>query len=74
MGGEKIEKVSEVIRKSYGHFLKDDSLLTTIYVKHLDREFDTEYHSEEELHIVDPRPKAGVIDINIARQKLSETI
>ncbi|HAV1607763.1 TPA: hypothetical protein JG839_004147 [Enterobacter hormaechei subsp. steigerwaltii] len=53
MGGEKIETVSNVIRKSYGHFLKDDSLLTAIYVKHLDREFDTEYHSEEELHLVD---------------------
>lgn len=69
MGGEKIEKVGEVIRKSYGHFLNDDSLLTAIYIQHIDREFDIEYHSEEELNLVDSRPKAGVIDINTARQK-----
>ncbi len=69
MGGEKIEKVGEVIRKSYGHFLNDDSLLTAIYIRHVDREFDTEYHSAEELNLVDPRPKAGVIDISVARQK-----
>ncbi|ENZ9244738.1 hypothetical protein ACHCR0_004942, partial [Salmonella enterica subsp. enterica serovar Anatum] len=69
MGGEKIEKVGEVIRKSYGHFLNDDSLLTAIYIRHVDREFDMEYHSAEELDLVDSRPKAGVIDINTARQK-----
>ena len=73
MGGEKIEKVGEVIRKSYGHFLNDDSLLTAIYIRHVDREFDTEYHSAEELNLVDPRPKAGVIDISVARQKPPET-
>ncbi|MCV5460860.1 hypothetical protein OFP78_22805, partial [Escherichia coli] len=73
MGGEKIEKVGEVIRKSYGHFLNDNSLLTAIYIRHVDREFDTEYHSAEELNLVDPRPKAGVIDISRARQKPSET-
>lgn len=69
MGGEKIEKVGEVIRKSYGHFLNDDSLLTAIYIRHVDREFDMEYHSAEELNLADFRPKAGVIDINTARQK-----
>lgn len=73
MGGEKIEKVGEVIRKSYGHFLNDNSLLTAIYIRHVDREFDTEYHSAEELNLVNPRPKAGVIDISRARQKPSET-
>lgn len=68
MGGEKIEKVEEVIRKSYGHFLTKDSLLTAIYIRHVKREFDLEYHSEEELNLVDPRPKAGVISINAARK------
>ncbi len=56
MGGEKIEKVGEVIRRSYGHFLKEDSLLTAIYIRHIKRDFDIEYHSEEELDLVDPRP------------------
>ncbi|MGS6497590.1 hypothetical protein ACVGXJ_05500, partial [Enterobacter hormaechei] len=32
-----------------------------------------EYHSAEELNLVDPRPKAGVIDISVARQKPPET-
>ncbi|MBD0018698.1 hypothetical protein IDG94_20515 [Klebsiella pneumoniae] len=40
MGGEKIEKVGEVIRRSYGHFLKEDSLLTAIYIRHIKRDFD----------------------------------
>jgi hypothetical protein len=31
MGGQSVEKVSEVIRKSYGHFLKPESQLTAIY-------------------------------------------
>lgn len=61
MGGEKIEKVGEVIRRSYGHFLKEDSLLTAIYIRHIKRDFDIEYHSEEELDLVDPRPKAEVL-------------
>lgn len=72
MGGEKIEKVGEVIRRSYGHFLKEDSLLTAIYIRHIKRDFDIEYHSEEELDLVDPRPKAEVFSIANARQKLSD--
>ncbi|WP_441770085.1 hypothetical protein [Klebsiella pneumoniae] len=72
MGGEKIEKVGEVIRRSYGHFLKEDSLLTAIYIRHIKRDFDIEYHSEEELDLVDPRPKAEVFSIVNARQKLSD--
>lgn len=74
IGGEKIEKVEEVIRKSYGHFLKEDSLLTAIYIRHIDREYDLEYHSNEELNLVDSRPKAGVININVARQKPGDAI
>ncbi|EHJ8093147.1 hypothetical protein KB279_004420 [Escherichia coli] len=74
MGGEKIEKVAEVIRKSYGHFLTKDSLLTAIYIRHVKREFDLEYHSEEELNLVDPRPKAGVISINAARKKPTDAL
>ena len=69
MGGERIEKVGEVTRKSYGHFLNEDSLLTAIYIRHIDRDFDVEYHNEEELNHVDTRPKAGVIDISKARKK-----
>lgn len=72
MGGEKIEKVGEVIRRSYGHFLKEDSLLTAIYIRHIKRDFDIEYHSEEELDLVDPRPKAEVFSIANARQKSSD--
>lgn len=71
MGGEKIEKVGEVIRRSYGHFLKEDSLLTAIYIRHIKRDFDIEYHSEEELDLVDPRPKTSFSIAN-ARQKLSD--
>ncbi|WP_192927278.1 hypothetical protein, partial [Citrobacter amalonaticus] len=51
-----------------------DSLLTAIYIGQVSREFDTEYHSEEELNLVDPRPKAGVVDIRKARQKPSDAI
>ncbi len=61
-----------MIRRSYGHFLKEDSLLTAIYIRHIKRDFDIEYHSEEELDLVDPRPKAEVFSIVNARQKLSD--
>ncbi|HFO8779487.1 TPA: hypothetical protein ACHK3R_005625, partial [Escherichia coli] len=36
--------------------------------------FDLEYHSEEELNLVDPRPKAGVISINAARKKPTDAL
>lgn len=69
MGGEPIQKVEEVIRKSYGHFLKSDSQLTAIYLKNIDREFDLEYHSPGELGIEDPRPKADVVDMKALRER-----
>ena len=52
--------------------MKEDSLLTAIYIRHIKRDFDIEYHSEEELDLVDPRPKAEVFSIANARQKPSD--
>lgn len=69
MGGESVEKVEEVIRKSYGHFLKPESQLTAIYLRSVDREHDVEYHTHNELELEDPRAKAEVIDMTTLRRK-----
>lgn len=74
MGGESVEKVSEVIRKSYGHFLKPDSQLTAIYLRSISREHDVEYHTDHELELEDPRSKAPVIDMASLRRKHEKTI
>lgn len=68
MGGMPQSKVREVIKKSYGRFLKEDSQLTAIYLRSLRYEYDWQYHSEEELEVLQPAP-AKVIDILSFRKK-----
>ncbi|HFP9309502.1 TPA: hypothetical protein ACJI3N_005235 [Raoultella planticola] len=53
LGGETQGKVAEVIKRSYGKFLNEDSLLTAIYFRSIKPEFDQQYHTEEELNFMD---------------------
>lgn len=74
MGGEKIEKVEEVICKFYGYFLIKDSLFIVIYIRYVKCEFDFEYYSEEELNFVDLCFKVGVISINVVCKKFIDVL
>lgn len=75
LGGKTQEDVQTVIRKSYGHFLKDDSTLTAIYMKAVAYEPDWEYHTEEELRMMDDMETPdNVISLSELRRRFEEKI
>lgn len=75
LGGKTQDEVRTVIQKSYGHFLKEDSLLTVIYLKSLKHEHDWEYHTEEEIRMMeDITPPDNVVSLNELRRRFEEKI
>lgn len=75
LGGKTQEDVRTVIKKSYGHFLKEDSVLTVIYLKSLKHEHDWEYHTDEEFRMMeDIEPPDNVISLHELRRRFEEKI
>ncbi|HGL3854400.1 TPA: hypothetical protein ACKE3U_003726 [Klebsiella aerogenes] len=75
LGGMKQDDVRTVIKKSYGHFLKEDSSLTVIYLKSLKHEYDWQYHTDEEIRLMeDIDPPDNVISLEELRRRFEEKI
>lgn len=75
VGGKKQEDVRTVIKKSYGHFLRDDSILTAIYLKSLKYEYDWQYHSDEEIRMMeDTAPPDNVVSLEDLRRRFEAKI
>ncbi|HHT4259186.1 TPA: hypothetical protein ACTYZB_004853 [Klebsiella variicola] len=75
LGGEPQSYVKTVIKKSYGRFLKEDSVMTVIYLKSLSHEPDWQYHTEAEIRLMeDITPPDNVISLSELRRKFEEKI
>lgn len=73
VGGETVDHVKHVIRKSYGHFLGEDGMLTAIYLRNI-REEPADYHyhlSDELVYMGAVEENHNVVSIAKVRESLS---
>ncbi|SVP40456.1 hypothetical protein [Klebsiella pneumoniae] len=66
VGGKGAEFTRNFVKKAYGHFLKEDGMLTAIYLRNIKSDFDYQYHDVTDVLYIDGKPAPDNV-ISISR-------